>query len=537
MFKKSLLGVVSISLLFGLVLILGPVLTGQAEAEYPAVLVNEQLLQPDVPPVLVADRVMVPLRAIFEALGAQVEWDEATKTVTGTKNNLTISLTIDSEKAMINNRQIKLDVPVTIIDGRTMVPTRFIAESLGAQVTWDAHINTVLITTGTAGAIPGGVSAVATANNQFALDFYAELGSETRNIFFSPHSISTALAMTGEGARGQTAREIWSVLHLPADDQQRRSAMQAMVQLLNQPDAQYQLHTANALWAQKDYRLLEQYVNTVAQYYGGKVTALDFVAATEASRQTINHWVAAQTNERIKDLIPPGVLCPLTRLVLTNAIYFKGDWLKPFEEDQTREEYFQISASEQVKVPLMSATGWGTKFNYTETETVQVLEMLYAGEDLSMLVLLPKQDLATWEQTLTLDKLNNLKSELRKQRVDVWLPKFTFDSQYTLNDHLKRLGMPTAFIAPDSNNPPGADFSGISGARDLYIHAVVHKAFVNVDEKGTEAAAATGVVVGVTAVELAVPVFRADRPFIFLIQERASGSILFMGRVANPDNI
>lgn len=386
-----------------------------------------------------------------------------------------------------------------------------------------------------AGATPDGISKVVNANNQFALDFYSNLkGKEKSNLFFSPYSISTALAMTYEGARGQTAKEMQSVFHFSEDHTIRRSSFAAVYNQMNKKDAKYKLHTANALWAQKDYHLLNEYIETVEKYYGGKATNEDFRAAAEEARKTINHWVEEKTNNKIKDLFPKDSLDKLTRLVLTNAIYFKGDWVKQFDKGKTKDEDFKVSRDKKIKVPMMRRTDNEAIFNYGETDELQMLEMLYEGEELSMIILLPKDmNLGFLEKSLTVGKLNHWKNLLRKQRVDVYMPKFTFKIKYTLNENLKGMGMVSAFTSPE--RPSGANFSGINGKKDLFIQLVVHQAFVDVNEEGTEAAAATGVAVGITSLPpKRVPVFRADHPFIFLIQEKETGNILFMGRVVNP---
>jgi len=379
------------------------------------------------------------------------------------------------------------------------------------------------------GATSEGIISVVKASNQFALDFYFNIKDDEKgNIFYSPYSISTALAMTYEGARGKTADEIQSVFHFPKDDATRRSSVAAIYNGLNKKDAKYRLRTANALWVQKDYRLLNGYIDTIEKYYLGKATNVDFAGATEHARQTINNWVEDKTENKIKDLFPQGSLNSLTRLVLTNAIYFKGIWVKQFSKSETRDEDFRVSKGQTVKVPMMRRTDAKAKFNYAETEDLQILEMLYEGGDLSMLVLLPRgDDLKPLEDSLTLKNLNEWKNELKEQRVDVYMPKFTFKSKYFLNENLKEMGMPLAFT-------PRADFSGIAGDRDLFIQLVVHQAFVDVNEEGTEAAAATGVSVGLVSVGPPILIFRADHPFIFIIQEKETGNILFLGRVINP---
>jgi len=377
---------------------------------------------------------------------------------------------------------------------------------------------------------PEGVNVVVNANNQFAFDLYSQFKEESKdeNIFFSPYSISVALTMTYEGAKGQTAEEMRSVLHIPEDANLRRPNFAKIINEINKKDKKYKLSTANALWAQKDYEFLEEYTNTVEKYYGGKVTNLDFVGETEKSRQTINIWVEEQTNNKIKDLIPPGVLDELTRLVLTNAIYFKGTWVLQFDPKDTQDEGFTTSAGQTVKVPMMRLTGEDAEFNYAETDKVQILEMPYEGEDLSMLIILPKEnDLENIEESITPEKLSEWKNILKKQRVDIFIPKFKFETKYFMVDTLKKMGMVSAF------NAPPADFSGMDGTKNLKIQNVIHQAFVEVNEEGTETAAATAVIVGRESVQI-TPVFRADHPFIFIIQQKDTGNILFLGRVSDP---
>ncbi|MBA7514216.1 hypothetical protein ES705_06241 [subsurface metagenome] len=380
------------------------------------------------------------------------------------------------------------------------------------------------------GATPEKVNAVVNANNQFAFELYSKYKDEYSddNIFFSPFSISTALAMTYEGAIGQTAEEMQSVFHFPADNDVRRPAFAKIYNEINEKEKgkQYKLHTANALWAQKDYQFLNEYFGTTEKYYRGKVTNLDFRSEPEPSRITINNWVEDQTNDKIKDLIPPGGIDPLTRLVLTNAIYFKGTWVLQFDKNKTREADFRVSPTKTVKVEMMSLTGEKAKYNYAETTHLQILEMPYEGEELSMVVLLPKGDtLDKLEQSLTVEKLNEWRGMLQKERVDVYMPKFKFETKYFMALDLAEMGMPSAFTGE-------ADFSGMTGKRDLYISQVIHQAFVEVNEEGTEAAAATAAIMEEGAVMSKV--FRADHPFIFIIQQKDTGNILFLGKVVDP---
>lgn len=380
------------------------------------------------------------------------------------------------------------------------------------------------------GATPEGVKSVVNANNKFAFELYSKFKKETQNksnIFFSPYSISVALSMTYEGARNQTAKEMQSVLHIPMDDNIRRTSFVKIYNEINRKDKKYKLSTANALWAQKDYKFLKEYTDIVEKYYCGKVTNLDFIKESENSRLKINEWVEGQTNNKIKDLIPHGGVNQYTRLVLTNAIYFKGTWVKQFDKKETKEEDFKTNSGKILKVPMMSLTGNDAEFNYTETDKFQIIEMPYDGKDLSMLILLPKQSMKDFEESINTEILSEWKNMLRKQRVEVYIPKFKFETKYFMNETLKEMGMPTAFT-------DGADFSGMGGSKSLSINNVIHQAFVEVNEEGTEAAAATGVIVGITSVGLTVPVFRADHPFIFMIQQIENGNILFLGKVIDP---
>jgi serpin B len=384
------------------------------------------------------------------------------------------------------------------------------------------------------GATEQGINELVNANNQFAFDLYSELKDENGNVFFSPYSISSAIAMTYEGARGQTADEMKNVFHFPSNIAEMRASFAKLYNNLNKKDKQYQLNTANALWAQKDYPFLNNYLSTIESYYGGKTTNLDFISETEKSRNIINSWVEDQTNNRIKDLIPAGVLSPMTKLVLTNAIYFKGKWALQFDKSNTKDEDFNTDSGTKVKVPMMQLTGKDAEFNYAELENMQILEMPYKGKELSMLILLPKGDLESAEKFLTAENLNLVKQSLLNQRVDIYLPRFKFDTKYFMADTLSQMGMPTAFSAEK------ADFSGMVSkenlaGQNLFISQVIHQAFVEVNEEGTEAAAATAVIMETMSAAPQEPkVFRADHPFIFLIQEKATGNILFLGRVVNP---
>jgi len=380
--------------------------------------------------------------------------------------------------------------------------------------------------------------AVIGANNQFAFDLYSQIKegkNANTNLFFSPFSISSALAITYEGAKGQTANEIKSVFHFPSDTAVLRNGFAGLNAAINSGDAAYTLRTANALWAEKTYPFLPEYTENAEQYYGAKVTNLDFINKPEPSRITINQWVEEQTNDKIKDLLSEGTIDPLTRLVITNAIYFKGTWVKQFDTNKTTEEGFRTAAGKTVKIPMMQRTDEDAIYRYAETDDLQLLAMPYehaSGRQLSMVVLLPKGDsLAPVEANLGADSLSDLIRSAKSRQVEVYFPKFKLETKYNqLGLILAAMGMPTAFT-------DRADFSGMGGKNDLFISDVIHQAYVDVNEEGTEAAAATAVVMRLASAPVKpepVPVFRADHPFIFIIQDDETGAILFMGRIADP---
>ncbi|MBR9702232.1 serpin family protein [Candidatus Pacearchaeota archaeon] len=378
------------------------------------------------------------------------------------------------------------------------------------------------------GSTQQGIQEVVNANNQFAFELYSELNQAgDKNIFYSPYSISSAIAMTYEGAKRQTANETKSVFHFPESNILRPN-FAAIYNEINKKDKAYELRTGNALWVQQDYPFLEDYTNRVEQYYGGKAVNLDFVEETEKSRQTINSFIEEQTNNKIKDLIPKGVLNSMTRLVLTNAIYFKGTWEWEFKKSKTSEQDFEITPTNIVKTPLMYMKPTKTKFNYLDTGDLQVLELPYKGDKISMLILLPTENLRQINSNLSAEQLSEWKDQMKETKLDsIYLPKFEFDTKFFMSDTLSALGMPTAF------DPENADFSGMTTEKQLFISQVIHQAYVKVDEKGTEAAAATAISIEATS---AMPsnVFRADHPFIFIIQEKETGNILFLGKVVDP---
>jgi serpin B len=369
-------------------------------------------------------------------------------------------------------------------------------------------------------------------DNEFAVALYGQLRGQSGNLFFSPESVSTALAMTYAGARGDTAAEMAKTLRFTLPPERLHPAMGALLTGLNAPHDAYQLSVANALWAEQDYKVLDAFLKLTESDYGAGFHRVDFKGASEAARLTINQWVEQKTNDKIKDLLQPGVVSPATRLVLTDAIYFKAEWQTQFESSATENEDFHLSAAQTVKAPLMRRTG---SYKYFDGGTFQILELPYKSGELSMIVFLPKDldGLAAFEKSLTAYSVRQWMSRLQPaSSVIVTFPKFKVTKQLELGSTLSAMGMPKAF---DKN---AADFSGMTGDRELFISAVIHKAFIDVDEAGTEAAAATAVVMRALAMrapDRTPPLeFRADHPFVFLIRDNRSGGILFMGRVADP---
>jgi len=386
----------------------------------------------------------------------------------------------------------------------------------------------VVVPVDDSGATHEAVSAVVDGSNQFALDLYKEYSAEEKNIFFSPWSISSALAMTYEGAREKTAEEMKEVLHF-SESSLMRPGFAKLTNQINSADNSYKLSTANALWPEENYVFLQDYLDLTQKYYGSKITNLDYVNKSEESRVIINSWVEEKTNNKIKDLIPQGLITPDTALVLTNAIYFKGNWFTQFKEENTLENDFKVSSDKKVKAQMMHAFGEDAEFKYGENNELKIIELPYVEEELSMLVILPNEgSLDSVEQSFSIEKLEEWKSTLVKQQVGLYLPKFKFETKYSMSETLQEMGMPTAFS-------PSADFSGMTGKKDLFISAVIHQAFVEVNEEGTEAAAATAVIMDkLEAMPKPIPEFKADHPFIFIIQENETGNILFMGRVIDP---
>jgi serpin B len=364
-------------------------------------------------------------------------------------------------------------------------------------------------------------------NNAFALDLYRELAANDGNLFFSPYSISNALAMTYAGARGETADQMQKTLHFSLGQERLAPAFNDLIGQLGGAGKarKYQLTVANRLWGQKDYGFLPRFVTLSEASYGAGLKEVDFIKAREEARQAINTWVQEQTRDKIKELIKPGILSVDTRLVLTNAIYFKAAWLRQFSPKSTAPGAFTVSPGNEVKVPMMHGK---QRARYFKGEGFEALELPYEQRDLSMVVLLPRAaGVAEFEKKLTAANLSAWQRKLSDHRVDMALPKFKVTAEFMLKPVLQKLGMPLAF------DPKRADFSGMTTRERLFISHVVHKAFVDVNEAGTEAAASTAVVMDrVSAPPPAT--FRADRPFVYLIRDNRTGAILFLGRVTDP---
>jgi serine protease inhibitor len=371
-----------------------------------------------------------------------------------------------------------------------------------------------------------GAAIAARENTVFALDLYRILATESGNLCVSPYSISTALAMTYAGARGETERQMAQAMHFTLDQARLHPAFAELEAGLraSQDKGDVLLQVANKLWPQVGYPFLEAFLALTRAYYGVSITPIDY-GDPEAARLAINAWVEEKTREKIKDLIPPGILSPMTTMVLVNAIYFKGNWAHQFDPQWTEPAPFWKTPADKVEVPMMKQTA---HFGYGESAGCQILELPYVGEDLAMTLLLPAEPggLAALEAALTVEDLARWTSSLWEAEVEVYLPRFKVRGAFELGRALMSLGMPDAFGAR-------ADFSGMDGTRSLFISAVLHQAFVEVNEEGAEAAAATAVVMA-RGLPMAPPVFRADHPFLFLLRDRRTGGILFMGRVADP---
>lgn len=379
---------------------------------------------------------------------------------------------------------------------------------------------------------PDDIQSLVNNNNTFAFDLYQSLQTQDGNLIYSPYSISLALAMTYAGARGETEAQMSQTLHFLPQDQIHPAFNALDLQLAergkapSKDETPLQLNVVNAVWAEQTYPFLQSFLDTIALNYGAGIRLTDFINQYEAARKEINGWVSDQTQDKIKDLLPPGVLSPDTRMALVNAIYFKADWLAPFDAESTYEAPFHLLDGSEVSVPTMNQD---TFLPYASGDGWQAIELAYQGQTAAMAIIVP--DAGRFEEiesSLDYGTAADILTSLQPTSVALALPKFQFEGEFGLNDQLIALGMKDAF------DPNAANFSGMTERNDLYISAVIHKAFVAVDEKGTEAAAATAVIMDLASAPMPGVTLTVDRPFIFFIRDIPTGQILFIGRVLNP---
>jgi serpin B len=375
---------------------------------------------------------------------------------------------------------------------------------------------------------------IAIANNAFAFDMYSSIAKE-ENLVFSPYSIFTAMAICYDGAENSTKEQIAQVFNYPLSKPVLEAASKNMMDTINSDDDNYDLNTANALWVRKEYPLNQEFTTNSKEYYGGNVTNLDFRAEPEESRVIINEWVASKTNDKIKDLIPRGLITQDTALIITNAVYFKGTWMNKFDTENTEKRTFYNSSANKDGTPVdMMYTQ--EFFSYGENKNAKVVELPYKGDDLSMYVVLPEENnIEEFEDTFTFSDYNELKSSMEAQYiVHTYLPKFKIDAKTKLPDTLKEMGIVDAFDAEQANFSGIYDTRLVSDDYNLCLDDVIHQAFIDVQEEGTEAAASTAI----EATDGGVPTvleFKADHPFMFFIEDKRTGCILFMGKVENPE--
>jgi len=388
--------------------------------------------------------------------------------------------------------------------------------------------------------------------NKIAFSFYSEAAKNKGNIFFSPYSIRTAFAMVYEGADGKTAEEIKKVFDFPDTSELLTQDIKDINKVVSvysgkavkkqseDETAQKEAVTeenplfkqANGLWAEKTYAFLPDYIKSIKKNFKAKAKNVDFVNKSEAARREINTWTAKATDNKIKNLFPDGSIDARSRMVLVNAVYFKGSWQYPFNKENTYDAEFTKNNGEVIKVPMMSFKTDKAKLDFGQDQYGKFIKLPYKGSGaggLDMLILLPEtaENFAKLEKNLSADYINGIKENMQQVPSKVWLPRFTFSWESKLNGTLASMGMPTAFTMK-------ADLSKMDGSKKLYLQTAIHKAFIEVNEEGTEAAAATGAVVGVKSVMNMPNYFRVDKPFFFFIEDRDTGLILFMGKVEDP---
>ncbi len=365
-------------------------------------------------------------------------------------------------------------------------------------------------------------------NNKFAINLYKQLANkENRNVFFSPFSIYVALSMIYNGAKNSTKQQMQKVLNFYVPKNKLPYAFKNILNNLQTNNSKlYILDIANAIWIQKNFHIDKTFTQTIYNYYDSQLFIEDFKKHKYQTINSINQWVSKKTNKKIQKLILSEDISPFTRLLITNAIYFKGNWASKFKKKHTKTGKFYISNNRYVTIPIMYQEG---NFDYLDLRNLQIISLPYVGNKISMLIILPKQKMGIYniEKILTASSLTYWLSHLHKRQVHLYLPRFKLNDRYYLKSILSRLGMPDAFTNK-------ADFPGITGKKNLKISKIIHQAYIKVNENGTEATAATAVVSKLTCVFMPT-IFRADHPFIFLIIYRKMHTILFIGRLINPD--
>ena len=386
-------------------------------------------------------------------------------------------------------------------------------------------------------AAPVELDELVAGTNAFAFDLYQAVRTSDGNLFYSPFSISLALAMTYAGARGETASQMAATLHLTLPDDRLHPAFNALdLDLARRPEQaadvgknqRFALSIVNSMWGQKGWPFLSEFLDLLALNYGAGMRLVDYMNAPEEARLAINDWVSEQTKARIKDLVPQGLITPDTTLVLVNAIYFKAAWQYEFDSSQTKDGPFTLLDGSQVSAPLMSLDHLAS-LGYASGDGWQAVTLPYKGGMTEMVIIVPDEGWFTeFEASLSADRFDEILAGMEPKMVALTMPKFSFTSSYQLKDVLSGMSMPLAF------DDEQADLSGIDGRRDLFIRDVVHKAFVAVDEAGTEAAASTAVIIAPTAMLMPDVELTIDRPFFFVIRDVPTDSILFVGRVVDP---
>lgn len=493
--------------------------SGAAEVK---IYLDGNMLEFDQPPIIEDGRTLVPLRAIFEALGAHLDWDGETRTVTAQKEQLEIELQIGSKAAYVNNQPVELDVPGRIVNDRTLVPLRFVSEALGARVDWDGSASIVRITQASG-------PSVADSNNQFGFNLYNQLRNGSQNIMISPISVAMALHMTYNGADSGTKEAMAKALEVTGIDLDALNQKnQDLLQRLKTADPKVKLEIANSIWLREDMAFDQDFLKRNKDYYSAGAYNLDF--GDSGAADIINNWVEENTKGLIKDIVDPPI-DPMAIMFLINAVYFQGTWTEQFDDQATFEDVFYLASGGQAKVPMMNQSG---TYDYYEAPDFQAIRLPYGKEKrMAMYVFLPDENssLADFHKKLNYANWENWLSRFEAKSGTIMLPRFSLEYEKSLKDALTELGMKIAF------EPGSADFSRMvpaDNSDDIYINDVKHKTFIEVDESGTEAAAVTSVEMRVTSMPLYDFNMKVDRPFFYVIHDSETGAVLFMGSVTDP---